>query len=330
MRLDIRYETRFRYDLPVSESQNELRACPATDGRQTVLHYDVTTSPSSRVVSYVDHWGTRVDTFGVRLPHTHLDVVASATVETAVQQLITSAPRRSHVEEPTFRDRHLELLLPSPHTRWGRGITDAAQRAAEVAGDDLIGAVLSIHRAVGTRVEYVAGATYVGVDVESVLEGGRGVCQDFAHLAVAMYRSLGIPARYVSGYLFASDDATGDAPTDDEGDEVQVQTHAWVEVAIPVPPADGRPEGVVWFALDPTNQLEVGERHVTIGRGRDYDDVAPFRGVYAGRSDHGLEVSVTMRRLSADGAVAEGREGRGRDASLRTPGSSAQAASQQQ
>ena len=327
MRLDIRYETRFRYAQPVSESQNELRACPATDTRQTVLHYDVTTSPSSRIASYVDHWGTRVDTFGVRLPHAHLDVVASATVETAAQQLITSAPRRSQVLAPAFRDRHLELLTPTSHTRWGRGIIEAAERAAEVADDDLIGAVLSVHRAVGTRVEYVTGATYVGVEVEEVLGNGRGVCQDFAHLAVAMYRSLGIPARYVSGYLFASDDATGDAPDGGEGDEVQVQTHAWVEVAIPVPPVDGRPEGVVWFALDPTNQQEVGERHVTIGRGRDYDDVAPFRGVFAGRSDHDLEVSVTMRRLSADGVVPDVAHGRGGPPPA---GPASQIASQQQ
>lgn len=310
MRLDIRYETRFRYTTPVAESQNELRACPATDVRQTVLHYDVTTSPSSRIASYIDHWGTRVDTFGVRLPHTHLDIVASATVETAIQPLITSAPRRSQVLDPAFRDRYLELLAPSPHTRWGRGTEQAARAAAEVAGDDLIGAVLSVHRAVGTRLTYAAGETYVGVDVERVLGTGRGVCQDFAHLAVAMYRSLGIPARYVSGFLFAVDDATGDAPDGPDSDEVEVQTHAWVEVAVPLPANGGRPEGAVWFALDPTNQQEVGERHVTIGRGRDYDDVAPFRGVYAGSSDHELEVSVSMRRLSSDGALTHGGGGR--------------------
>ncbi len=100
----------------------------------------------------------------------------------------------------------------------------------------------------------------------------------------------------MSGFLYAADDATG---AEVQGDEVEVQTHAWVEVAIPTgDPRRGR--GATWLALDPTNQHEVGEQHVTIGRGRDYDDVAPFRGVFSGRSDHELEVSVAMRRLAVE------------------------------
>jgi hypothetical protein len=117
------------------------------------------------------------------------------------------------------------------------------------------------------------------------------VCQDFAHLAVAMYRSLGIPARYVSGYLFAADDATG---RDTTVDEIDVQTHAWVEVALP---------GAGWLALDPTNAQPVGERHVTIGRGRDYDDVSPFRGAYRGPAAHELSAQVHLRRLPAPPAA---------------------------
>jgi transglutaminase-like putative cysteine protease len=296
VRLDIRYVTRFDYATSVAESQNELRACPASDDRQALLHYNVTTIPSSRVASYVDHWGTRVDTFGVRLPHTSLEVIAEATVETAKPALITTSPRLSAMRDPGFRDRYLEYLTPSTHVRWGPEVTQAAATAAQLAGDDAIGAVLAIHRAVGDALAYAPGETYVGVGVDAVFASGRGVCQDFAHLAVAMYRSLGIPARYVSGFLFTADDATGE---DVHGDEVEVETHAWVEVALPRA-ATGRDPDVTWFGLDPTNQQEVAERHVAIGRGRDYDDVAPFRGVYAGASDHELDVSVSMRRLSAE------------------------------
>lgn len=296
MKLDIHYRTRFVYDGPVVESQNELRACPASDDRQALLHYDVTTTPSSRVSSYTDYWGTRVDTFGIRLPHGSLEVLARATVETAPQPLLTAAPGRAALQERAFRDHLLEFLEPSTHVAWGPAVAAEARHRAELAGDDLIGAVLAVHRAVG-ELEYVTGETYVGVAVDEVYAARRGVCQDFAHLAVAMYRSLGIPARYTSGYLFTADDASG---ADVQGDEVRVETHAWVEVAVPVAPATTADPGVRWMALDPTNQQPVGERHVTIGRGRDYDDVAPLRGVFSGAATHELEVDVTMRRLATE------------------------------
>lgn len=299
MRLDIRYVTSFRYGGPVVESQNELRACPASDGRQALLHYHVTTAPSSRLASYVDHWGTRVDTFGVRLPHGALEIVAEATVDTAPQPAPPRGGSLAALRAEEVRDRHLEFLLPSRHTRWGPQVAETAAQLA-AAHDDAAGAVQAIHDAVADRVEYRPGATYVGVDVDEVFSAGRGVCQDFAHLTVAMLRAVGVPARYVSGYLFASDDATG---AEVAGDEVLVQTHAWVEAALPTGQVDPRGHPlVVWWALDPTNRAPVGERHVTIGRGRDYDDVAPFRGVYAGPSDHELDVSVAMRRL-AEGAA---------------------------
>ncbi len=287
MRLDIRYVTRFTYAGPVSESQNELRACPATDARQALVHYDVTTSPSSRVASYIDHWGTRVDTFGVRAAHEVLEVVAEATVETAPAVPPQGPVPFDAVHEPTFVDDHLEHLQRSPHVAWGDGVAEAARRCRADAGDDLLDVVEAVHQRCG-ELEYRRGETFVGVGVDAVFEGGSGVCQDVAHLALAMYRELGIPARYASGYLFAIDDATGE---DAGGDEVTVETHAWVEVAIP---------GYGWLALDPTNTQEVGPRHVTIGRGRDYDDVAPFRGVYTGPSEHQLEVVVTMRRLAVE------------------------------
>jgi transglutaminase-like putative cysteine protease len=290
VRLYIRYTTRFRYPAPVSESQNELRAAPAGDGRQQLLHYDVTTSPSSRVSSYVDYWGTRVDTFGVRLPHSELEVVARATVETSPATHPEVRVERAALEDPEFQDGHLELLQPSAHVDWGESVAAEARRVADGVADDLLEVVEAIHQRVA-GLEYSPGATYVGVDVDDVFDAGRGVCQDFAHLAVAMYRSLGVPARYVSGYLFAADDATGE---DSEVDEVDVQTHAWVEVAVP---------RVGWIALDPTNAQPVGERHVTIGRGRDYEDVAPFRGAYRGPAAHELEAEVHLRRLPAPHSV---------------------------
>ncbi|MCC5948134.1 MAG: transglutaminase family protein [Nitriliruptoraceae bacterium] len=286
MRLDIRYLTRFRYDGAVSESQNELRASPATDDRQWLVHYHVTTTPSSRVLSYTDYWGTRVDTFGIRLPHEQLEVLAEATVETVGPSTPPASIDPAAFREAAFRDAHLEFLQRSPHVDWGDTLAAAAHDA--VAGlDDGLAMIHAVHD-LGAGLEYREGETYVGVDVDDVFERGAGVCQDVAHLTLAAAREVGIPSRYVSGYLFTVDDSTGE---DTDTDEVEVQTHAWVEFAMP---------GAGWLALDPTNAQPVGERHVTIGRGRDYDDVSPLRGVFSGAQRHELEVSVAMRRLARE------------------------------
>ena len=286
MRIDIRYLTRFHYAQPVSESQNELRACPATDHRQAVVHYHVITEPASRVAAYQDYWGTRVDTFGVRQLHDRLEVVASATVETQEPvRPLTAVPRRA-LEDDRFRDVHLEFLQPSAHVRWSEQVAATARRIAAGVDDDVVALAQAVHDHVATSFAYRQGVTQIGVSVDEVHAAGSGVCQDFAHLSIALLRELGVPARYVSGYLFTVDDATG---ADSHADEVEVETHAWVEAAIP---------GWGWFALDPTNAQHVGERHVTIGRGRDYGDVAPLRGVFVGDQRHELEVSVSMRRLA--------------------------------
>ena len=138
---------------------------------------------------------------------------------------------------------------------------------------------------VGARLSYEPDSTHIGIDVEDVLIEGRGVCQDYAHVAVALCRAAGIPARYVSGYLFAADDATGE---DVDGDVVRVQTHAWFEAALP---------GGGWLPLDPTNRQEVGSRHVKIGHGRDYDDVPPLRGLYSGPGVPDVDAHVEMSRM---------------------------------
>jgi transglutaminase-like putative cysteine protease len=287
VRLDIRYLTRFDYAQPVRESQNELRACPVSDARQQLLSYRVLTTPSSRVHHSNDYWGTRVDAFGIRTPHDSLEIVAEAVVDTSTVGPIMSSPRMADVADPAFRDEHTEYLQRTPHTDWGPAVERAARQRLDNVGDDVISLALALHRAGGSSLRYVPGATYVGVEVDQVLDRGEGVCQDYAHLVVAMARSIGLPARYVSGYLFTADDATG---AHVEGDSVEVQTHAWVEIAIP---------GAGWLPLDPTNGSEVGEQHVKIGHGRDYDDVPPLKGAFSGPGEHDLHVSVQMRRFTA-------------------------------
>jgi transglutaminase-like putative cysteine protease len=287
MRLDIRYVTTFRYAHQVRESENELRACPVTDSRQQLVSYRVHTTPSARVLSTTDYWGTRVDAFGVRGPHRQLEIIAEAVVDTSPVPLLDAAPAMAVLSDPDFIDAHVEYLYRTPHTTWGQGISGEASRRAAATDGGVIDVVLALYQSVGELLTYSPGTTYVGVEVEQVLTQQEGVCQDFAHVAIAMCRSVGIPARYVSGYLFTEDDATGH---DTEADLVNVQTHAWIEVAVP---------GAGWWPLDPTNRSELGERHVKIGHGRDYDDVPPLKGVFSGPAAHELEVGVQMRRLTS-------------------------------
>jgi len=295
VRLDIRYRSTFTYDDLVRESQNELRACPTSDAYQHLVSYRVTTSPISKVSTFIDYWGTRVDSFGHRSPHIALEVMAVATVETQSRPLFTVSSHRSALDDPAFRDEHAEYLQPSPHANWGPVVAEAARNQAELVGPDTVSTVLALHRLVGTSLLYTPGATSVGISVERVLAEGQGVCQDFAHLAVALCRSQGIPARYVSGYLFTRDETTNLDPSDDsdgdfgDDDTVVVQTHAWFEAAVP---------GFGWMALDPTNQQAVGARHVKIGHGRDYDDVQPLRGVFSGQALAVVEPHVEIKRLS--------------------------------
>ncbi len=285
MRLEVRYVNLFTYGDPAWESHNLLRACPCDDAHQSLVSYRVDISPKTPVHSYTDFWGTRVDEFSIIEPHNALRVAAESVVET--QPAIA----------PGF-DPPLEALGPvaadattylarSPHAYWDRSIEE---RAWEVTGgcEGVVETISAISSHVTSTLAYVPGVTYVGMEIADVLSQGKGVCQDFSHLGIALLRSIGVPARYVSGYLYAADQTSAVIP---EEPELSAQTHAWLEALVP---------GHGWWALDPTNAQPVGELHVKIGHGRDYEDVMPLRGVYHGGADHelGVDVRISRDRLS--------------------------------
>ena len=325
MRLDIAYRLHFSYAETVSESQNEIRVRPRDDLSQRVLSYRLTTTPATRVLQTRDYFGTTVDHLGVRVPHDDLLVVAEASVETTPAGNGPMPVSCERLRDQQFANSHIEYLAPSLHVQWGDLIGQVTDWAVNSVADDVCERVRAIIAAVPTVLTYERGSTSIGVTLEELVDGGRGVCQDFAHLAVGMLRCTGIPARYVSGYLFAVDetapdnagatgahsadgvepaaahpDGAGDdfsgehmfvpAHTDAEPAAVSVQTHAWIEAAIP---------GFGWYALDPTNGGIVGERHVVIGHGRDYNDVAPVRGVFNGSADAEVDAEVIIAQPTA-------------------------------
>ncbi len=289
MRLGISYRMSFRYSEPVTECQNEVRVRPRHDDHQRVLAYRLASQPQLQVLSVVDYWGTVVEHLGIRTPHTELDLRADATVETARRAGPADAPAVAALHDPGFRLEHLEFLEPSQHVDWHRG-DDIRERAAAAAAaaasvPEMVAAVVADARG---ALSYQQGATDIGISLAELLETGAGVCQDFAHLALGMLRSVGVPARYASGYLFAADETSEIAET---ADIVTVQTHAWIEAAVP---------GWGWWALDPTNGGPVDEHHVVIGCGRDYGDVPPVRGAFMGSGTVEVDAAVVIGRHVED------------------------------
>ncbi len=285
MRLGIAYRMHFRYSEAVTESQNEVRVRPLHDEHQQVLSYQLTSRPQVQVLPVPDYWGTTVEYLGIRTPHTELELLAEATVETVPRPGPGEDVTAAMLADNDFQIAHLEFLAPSQHVEWASGDAVDRRAASAVEGasavQDMVQAVVADVRG---ALAYRQGVTDIGVTLTEVLEGGAGVCQDFAHLATGMLRSVGIPARYVSGYLFAADETALDA---ESSEVVSVQTHAWIEAALP---------GWGWWALDPTNGGEVGERHVVIGRGRDYGDVPPVRGAFTGSGTAKVDAEVMIGR----------------------------------
>ncbi len=277
-RLRIEHATGFAYQGDVSASYNEARMLPVSTDSQFVLSSALDIEPSTSVNQYVDYFGTRVAAFDVLSPHTELRITARSLVEVRPRPLehadTTWAELRDAAEHSI---ETVEQLGQTNRTRPHEEVTALARSiAAEHArpGD----AALAISKAVGDAVEYMHGITGVHSTAMEAWEARKGVCQDIAHITLGALRSVGIPARYVSGYLHPR-------PNAEVGVAVTGESHAWVEWFA----GD-------WWGYDPTNNIEIGDRHVLVGRGRDYNDVPPLRGVYAGPFKSNLHVKVTITR----------------------------------
>ena len=275
-RLRVRHRTGYSYDGPVVASYNEVRMTPATTGGQHLLTSRLEIRPDTRPLRYVDYWGTQVHAFDVHVPHTELAVTAVSVVETAGP---VSAPDVGWdtLGSPAVRDRFAELLAPSRYAV-AEDELDAVARTLRAAGSPAETGRAAAHW-VHETLDYVRGATSVGTTSAEARDLGQGVCQDFSHLTLALLRSAGLPARYVSGYLHPRSEGALDEP-------VSAESHAWVEFWA----GD-------WIPVDPSNLTEVAERHVLVARGRDYADVRPLAGVYSGPPAQALGVTVELTRL---------------------------------
>jgi transglutaminase-like putative cysteine protease len=283
MNFAIRYLTTYTYDADVADNLNALRVKPAANGQQRCDEFGVRLDPEVRLHRHNDYFGTEVVEFEISRPHRKLTIDVRARVSTKAAAEPPRAPWDA-LSDPAYLEAGGEFLLQSDDAPTHPVLKEllATTRAASTPLD----ALLLICELIPDRFEYRQGATYVDSTVEDLLDVGAGVCQDFVHLGLCVLRHHGIAARYVSGYLFATNGTGGE-------ESVEVDTHAWLEALLPVP--DGSEP--VWVGADPTNRGLAGETHVKIGHGRHYADVPPIKGVYRGTAEAELEASVTMTRL---------------------------------
>jgi len=276
-RLRVVHTTAIDYDRPVRTSYNEVRMTPATSPGQTALEARIEVSPRGTAYRYQDYWGTHVLAFDTQLTHTRLEVVSTSLVEVEQPAGAPSVRLGWHdLAAPDVRDAHVEWLGPRPVTRLGPELVEASREVA--AGLEPHAAALAVSSWVGGHMQYVPGVTGVHTSAQEAWLEGRGVCQDFVHIALGALRGLGVPARYVSGYLHP--DATAEV-----GRTVTGQSHAWVQWWV------GE-----WFSFDPTNDRAAGLDHVVVATGRDYGDVSPFRGVISGGAGSRMDVRVELTR----------------------------------
>jgi transglutaminase-like putative cysteine protease len=265
-----------QYAGPVLTSFNEARMTPLTLPTQTTLEARVLVGPGSVPVwTYNDYWGSYVTVFDLPEPHDDLLIRAVASVETAAAEPVPQGLSRAEVKAD---GRLLEFATPTPLTTLPPEV--AGSVVAEARGLAPAEAAELISARVRDRVDYMPGATGVRTDAREAWEKGQGVCQDMAHVAVALLRAAGLPARYVSGYLHPNAEA-------EPGVVAVGQSHAWVEFWA----GD-------WAPLDPTSGAPVAERHVVVARGRDYNDVPPLKGIYRGPPESAMDVTVEVTRLA--------------------------------
>jgi transglutaminase-like putative cysteine protease len=263
VKLAVAHRTVLTYELPIAETHMEVRLRPRVGAGQVVERFELAIEPRSAVRSYRDGFGNHVHYFNHVPGHDRVAVVAESVVSTSAGQ--------PDLEDREFPHDFLQFRGPVQDSP---GVRDLARRFEDGDVEQRLEALV-VH--INREFEYQPHTTTVFTAVDEVLRRRAGVCQDFAHLFIAVARCMGLPARYVSGYIHSGVGHVGEGAS-----------HAWAEVLVP---------GAGWVGYDPTNPVRALERHLRVAVGRDYQDVAPTRGTYLGAAREEMTVSVTTREL---------------------------------
>jgi transglutaminase-like putative cysteine protease len=300
-RYRISHETRYVYAADVVHSHHLLHLVPRPAPYQECLEHDIEISPDShRRSNEFDAFGNPLVRLELAQPHRELSVVSTMEIEVHARRVVSAEtteawekvrdefafrgawPSRDQLDAARFRHE-------SPHVRLKQSFTDYSAECFP-AGQPILVCAEQLTTKLQKDIKYVPGVTDISTASTEVIETREGVCQDFAHLMIACFRSRGLPARYVSGYLRTN------ATTDVEGKMLvgDGASHAWVAVWSP-------PFG--WIEFDPTNGCYAGTDHVAVAWGRDFGDVSPLRGVILGGGKHQLSVTVVVEPLGESTAA---------------------------
>lgn len=278
----VRHLTRYTYSQPVTLSHHAAHLVPRTLIRQACHSSDITISPQpATIAERQDFFGNTASFFTLETSHTCLEVTSNSHVTVnppVVPDAATTPPWESVASAAALANGPEAMtanlfIHPSPQVSWPGDAWELAMGCFPPGRPVLEGA-LDLTRRINTDFVYDPAATDIATPLAQVIRERRGVCQDFAHVQIAALRALGLPARYVSGYVLTNTGLTG-------GDA----SHAWVSVWVP---------GYGWIDLDPTNNKLALEEHVVVAWGRDFDDVSPLKGVMVGGGAHEIDVSVEI------------------------------------
>lgn len=300
MKYQLRHSTLYEYSGPVSLSHNEARILPRNLPWQWCTNAKLDISPNPvRMRERIDFFGNRVVYFSLESLHEELQVNVTSDIETRprpTQDFFSTIAWEQAVRETAADIRYsnrdcLEarlFMLDSPFVHQHESLASYAL-SSFAAGRNLLDAVLDLNQRIFSEFVYDPDFTTVATPLKEVLASRRGVCQDFAHLAIGCLRSLGLAARYISGYMETM------PPAGQEKLLGADATHAWLAVFIP---------GWGWLEIDPTNGCVPDERYIVLGWGRDFADVTPLKGVMTGGGEHKLTVAVDVLPVRDEALVS--------------------------
>ena len=278
----IRHFTRYRYSHYVWQSMMEVRMHPRSEGTQRCFVFQLSVNPRARIFGYTDFYGNLVHHFDLPSRHGHLTIISDALVNIDGPPSIPEVMEYEgwqDLEELVEKNDYWDMLMPSHFARSSPELEELAAEigATERNGRSPLAFLRDIASGVHRSFNYVKKSTEVNSPIEDALRSRQGVCQDFAHIMIALVRNARIPCRYVSGYLYHSNENSH--PSADGA------THAWVEALLP---------SIGWVGFDPTINRLAGENHIRTAIGRDYADVPPTMGVMKGKADTQLQVRVRV------------------------------------
>ena len=284
VRYSIKHTSRYVYSSPVSKSAMTLCFRPREDDGQSLLSFEIKTIPAISLTSETDYFGNVQHYLIIHQPHDLLEITALSTVEPGPTKAVPEslAPETwDEIEVWRGSVEYWDFMHPSRFARSCPALSDfMSGHGLDKAEGDPLSALVHLTGTLYEAFQYVPDSTSAVSPIEHILESGKGVCQDYAHVMISIARSWGVPSRYVSGYLYVEDDDGQPIPA--------AAGHAWVECRLP---------GLGWVGFDPTNNWIVGSQHVRVAVGRDYHDVAPTRGIFRGGGDTRLEVEVRMESI---------------------------------